>query len=139
LSYVRTDRPLTASLRSYHASGIKVTVTLGPAPHGPYLLDALMERGIPHRTVRLWPRFAVEDWEPEGGPRRLVARSPFHDRLQWLTWATWRRIPWAKHYETPHALLFAVSDLLAQRYVAPCDLFVGWSQVSLYSLRRARR
>lgn len=68
-----------------------------------------------------------------------MARAPTFDRLQWLTWALWRRLPRLGRHETPRGLVYALFDRLAERYVGRCDLFVGWSQVSLRSLRRARR
>jgi glycosyltransferase involved in cell wall biosynthesis len=56
-----------------------------------------------------------------------------------LIWAIWRRLSLLGRWETLRALLFALFDELCQRELRPCDLFVGWSQMSLRSLRRARR
>lgn len=118
---------------------VKVTVVVGPGPYDCFLLGALARAGVLYRAVRAWPRFLVEAWDPGNEAPTPLARASWYDGLQWLTWALWRRVPWARRYETPRSLLSALFDLLARRYVGECDLFVGWSQVSLQSLRRAKR
>ena len=91
-----------------------------------------------HRTIRAWPHFLVETWDSGGFTPSPVAEAFWYDAFQWIVWVVWRRLPWLGVYETPKALLYALFDLLARRYVDGCDLFVGWSQVSLRSIQRAR-
>jgi len=118
---------------------MRVTVVVGPGPYDRFLLGAVAGAGALHRAVRAWPRFLVEAWDPGNETAIPVARAPWYDGVQWLTWAVWRRLPLAGRYETPRASFCALFDHLARRYVDSCDLFIGWSQVSLVSLRRAKK
>lgn len=118
---------------------MRITVSIGPGQHGGSLCGALSRGGILHRTIRAWPHFLVEACGTDGFTPRPVAKALWYDGFRWLAWAIWRRLPWLGHYETPRAPFCTLFDLLAQRYLDGCDLFVGWSQVSLWSLRRAKR
>ena len=116
---------------------MEVIVSIGPGQHDREFLSALLRSGANVRTIRSWPEFEVESWGP-GGKRELIARHAAYRRIQWLTWAAWRRIPWARHRETPRAALYSLFDVWARRYIKKCDLFVGWSQVCMHCLRRAK-
>lgn len=118
---------------------MRVSVLVGPGPYDAFLLRALGQRGALHRAIRCWPDFVVEAWDGGGaGPTELV-RVRGYRGVQRLVWGAWRRLPWVGRYETPRAPLCALADGLARPWVGGCDLLVGWSQVSLWSLRRAKQ
>jgi glycosyltransferase involved in cell wall biosynthesis len=116
---------------------MKVTVSIGPGPYDQALLDVLIGAQVETTAIRSWPDFVVEAWN--SGEHTTVARHPEFGRLRRLTWALWRRIPWARRFETPRTALFSLFDRMARHYVDDCDLFVGWTQVSLLSIERAKR
>lgn len=133
--------PMARRRRGWHICmddiAMELIVSIGPGQHDRELLRALVQSGANVRTIRSWPEFEVESWAA-GSKHELVARHAAYRRIQRLTWATWRRIPWAKRWETPRAVLYPIFDLWARRYIKKCDLFVGWSQVCMHSLRRAK-
>src|SRR5437667_7228035 len=94
---------------------LNVTLIIGPGPYDGRVLEAVHRAAIPHRTIRSWPRFVVQASGADGSAATVIARNPAYDRLQWLTWAVWRRLPYAGRFETPRTLMFAVADLLSRR------------------------
>ena len=116
---------------------MKVTVSIGPGPYDQDLLDALVAAHYDVQAIRSWPDFVVESWN--AGEHHTRTRYPAFGKLRWLTWALWRRIPWARQFETPRSALYSLFDRLAGCYIDECDLFVGWSQVSMLSIEKAKR
>lgn len=112
---------------------MRVTATLGPGHHGGLLLDALRAGGIQFRAVSAWPDLAVEDWP---GQKKIHA---WYRRSRRVMWGAWRRLPWLGAHETPRVLDLWVYEVFAARQLEPCDLFLGWSQVSLRGIRRAKQ
>lgn len=116
---------------------MKVTVSVGPGPYSGDMIRQLLARHALHRVIYSWPRFEVwqvnrnGELEPQAGFRN-------YDRLVWLTWALWRRIPRWGRYRLPDAFLYSLFDRLASKFSCDCDIFLGWSQVSLCSLYRAK-
>lgn len=117
----------------------KVTVTLGPAPYTEDLLAELTKRDLVERAIRLWPEFTVDRWDTDRRTWSRIYSLPVYAYLVRAVWATWRRIPHLGRYRTPQTLLFSVFDRLAARQLGHPELFLGWAQVSLHSMRAARR
>ena len=113
-----------------------VTIALGPSPYADRLVQALLARRLLLRVIHHWPDLLVERAAGDRLTTQTSLRS--YGLVRKLTWALWRRLPALGRHETPRAPLFALFDLLASGHVGGCSLFVGWSQVSLHSLRRAR-
>ncbi|MCS6915675.1 MAG: glycosyltransferase family 4 protein, partial [Myxococcota bacterium] len=110
-----------------------------PGHHGDRLASLLAERGLVDRVIRYWPGFRVDRGCP-GQPGLSPGREwRAYRRAAQLCWAIWRRLPLVGGWETPRAPLCALFDELARRALGPCDLFVGWAQMSLRSLEAARR
>lgn len=115
---------------------MRISLSLGPGQHGERLVEVLVAQRMLRSVVRSWPRFQAKEWDETGVP--LERSGSTYDRVARLAWAVWRRLPRLSRYETPRGPLSALFDLLARRYVDGCDLFVGWAQVSLRSMRRAK-
>jgi glycosyltransferase involved in cell wall biosynthesis len=115
-----------------------VTLSVGPGHHGDRLAEALRGIGALRRLIRSWPDFAVEDYDCRSG--RLVHRELYraYRPCVRLSWALWRRLPIVGRTEGMRAPQYAFFDRLAARRLPDSDLFVGWTQLSLHSLRRAR-
>lgn len=118
---------------------MRVTVSVGPGAYNEALLCVLSERGVLGRTISYWPRFEIRDSESNTTHPRELQRQPAYDLVSRVVWAAWRRVPVWGRYETPKAWLFDLYDRLAAQRLGKPDLFVGWSQISLHSLRAAKR
>jgi glycosyltransferase involved in cell wall biosynthesis len=115
---------------------MRVTAAIGPGHHGGVLRLALRRLGVPYRAVTQWPELTVEDWSGAGDP---VSRTHAWYSLQRrIVWGAWRRVPFVRRWQTPRVLDCATFDVAASRALVPADLFIGWSQVSLRSMARAR-
>lgn len=117
---------------------MKVTVSVGPGPYASDLLLELRRRSLLYRAIEYWPDFKAVEYGP-GGATALRAHSRTYQAIVWATWATWRRVPYYRRFETPRSLVYGLYDRLARRHIEGCDVFVGWSQVSLRSLGAAKR
>jgi len=117
----------------------QVTVAVGPGPYVEDVLAALAAQGVLHRVIRSWPEFTVDGYDTITGRWRRLFALPLYAHLVRIVWAAWRRLPRLRRYRTPQTLLFAIFDRLAARQLGHPDLLLGWSQVSLHSMRAARR
>jgi glycosyltransferase involved in cell wall biosynthesis len=115
---------------------MKVSLVIGPGHHDQHLIDTLIAAQTETLAVRSWPEFVVESWKD--GSLKTIARHPAFGRLRWLLWALWRRIPHLRHWDTPRIGVFSLFDRLASAQIGPCDLFIGWSQVCMLSMERAK-
>jgi glycosyltransferase involved in cell wall biosynthesis len=115
-----------------------VTAVIGPGPFK-YLLDQRAMRGFLTRAIRSWPRFTVDRWNADTAAWETLEEVAFYSFLVRAVWASWRRIPWLGRHQTPQTLLFSLFDRMAASRLGDPTLFVGWAQVCLHSLRRARR
>jgi len=111
---------------------MRVTATLGPGHHGEELLAALRANRIEYRAVSQSPDFVVEDW-----PGARVVH-PWYRHFRRLLWGSWRRLPRLGKSETPRVLDYLVYEAAAARRLELCDVYIGWSQVSLRSLEKAK-
>jgi glycosyltransferase involved in cell wall biosynthesis len=117
---------------------MKVTVSVGPGPYSRDLIEQLGSRGVLDRVIYSWPAPFVERWNVDQG-RLVHERSlPLYEFLVRAIWASWNRIPGLGRHRTPQTLINAAFDLWASTLIADADLFLGWSQVSLRSLRVSR-
>jgi glycosyltransferase involved in cell wall biosynthesis len=116
---------------------VKAAISTGPGQHAQHLIGQLVERGLVQRVIYHWPEFEVWDVDGGGQLRRRV-RLEWYSQLARTIWRVWRRVPHLGRYESPNSFLYLVYDLLASRYLGTCDALIGWSQMSLHCLRRAR-
>ncbi len=115
---------------------VRVNLVVGPGHHGPLMLQALRAHGIHYRAMLQWPELTVEQWRGGGAPESRSSR--WYGWQRRLTWAAWRRLPYFKRFQTPRQLDCVTFDWAARREIDGGDVLVGWSQVSLRSLERAR-
>ncbi len=115
---------------------LKVSVLIGPGAHGAQLVDVLTDARWLRQAVYYYPDFVVERGRPPG--REIEARVRSYRHAVRLMWAVWRRLPVLGRFDLMRSPHYALFDRLASRYVPGADLLVGWTQVSLRSLSRAR-
>jgi glycosyltransferase involved in cell wall biosynthesis len=115
---------------------MRVFASVGPGHHGETILAALRAYGIAYRAVLQWPELAVEEWRAAAALRRSMR---WYSRQRRWMWALWRRLPWLSRYETPRVVDAWRFDRAASRELERCDLCIGWTQVSLQTLRHAVR
>lgn len=118
--------------------GLSVTLAAGPGANADDLIQQLAARGLLQRVIRMWPDLSVEDYGAGRSHSVASRKVAWYRHLTRWTWATWLRLPWVSRYRHPQGPLLALYDHLASRYIEHPDIFLGWPQVSLRSLRRAR-
>ena len=118
---------------------MQLTVSVGPGAHSEELLEHLGGHGALKRVIHSWPGLSVHDFNSQTHEMELTKEISYYRHLVHATWALWRRIPYWKRYQTPQALIFHLYDKLASRLLCDPDIFLGWSQVSLLSLREAKK
>lgn len=128
-------RPATAARP---LAGARVSLAVGPGHHGGEIVSALVAQGALHRAIRYWPDFAVDVLDGGAARLREEASLPAYRHAVRALYALWRRLPGPLFRDAPRLPHYALFDQLASRFVDGCDLFVGFSQLSLHSLRRAR-
>jgi glycosyltransferase involved in cell wall biosynthesis len=117
---------------------MKVTVSVGPGPYAQDLIEQLGSRGLLDRVIYSWPAPLVQRWNADRGRLEHERSLPLYEFLVRSIWASWGRIPGLGRHRTPQTLINAAFDLWARGVIGHPDLFLGWSQVSLRSLRAAR-
>jgi len=71
---------------------------------------------------------------------KLVRRYPHYRLGNRILWAAWRRLPGSRYSRTFPVVLSAMyADCLLSRQFAACDVFHGWTGLSLAGLRVAKR
>lgn len=112
---------------------MKVTISVGGKFHAFHLAKQLQKRGYLEQIFTTYPWYKVKD---AGLSREQVRCLIFKEILE----RSLSKIPYInnKKIEIPYhaANLF---DKQVARRIKPCDIFVGWSAFSLYTLRQIRR
>ncbi len=127
---------MESALRS---SDISLTLSVGPGWHHEHLIRELAARGVALRIIYSWPIFSVYSVRQTHQIPHLLKQVRLYDGLVRVTWGMWRRIPHFRKFETPRTPIYSVYDFLASRYLGQASIFHGWSQISLHSLRKAKR
>jgi len=114
----------------------KVVVITGPGHHDVALADILRKKGFQVKKVHYYPHFAVCT---AGEKSATPLFSLFYNTLSWFVWAVSARWFFLKNKQRKLNILFPVYDFFAAFFLNHPDLLIGWSQVSLLSLKRAKR
>jgi glycosyltransferase involved in cell wall biosynthesis len=110
---------------------MKVTISVGGKFHAFELAKQLNKRGFLDRIITSYPRFRVLK---EGLPKEKVISLPIKEIVQkGLSY-----IPLLKSRIDLGWYLASLFDIQASKYIRPCDIFVGWSGFSLYTLRKTK-
>lgn len=111
---------------------MKVTISVGGKFHAFHLAKQLDKRSYLDRIFTSYPRFSVRDLGiPQQKLNCLILKEVLERGLS--------KIPYlCNKIEIPYytANLF---DKQVSRRIRPCDIFVGWSGFSLYTLRKIRK
>ena len=111
---------------------MKITISVGGKFHAFHLAKQLQKRGYLDRIFTPYPRFSVRDLGiPQQKLNCLILKEVLERGLC--------KIPYlCNKIEVPYytANLF---DKQVARRIRPCDIFVGWSGFSLYTLRKIRK
>ncbi|MEN2992588.1 MAG: glycosyltransferase family 4 protein [Bacteroidia bacterium] len=111
-----------------------VLLLTGPGTHLHLLRKALQDYGLRLSTVEYYP-----DWKmiaPDGTTRQISG----YRLAVWLLWALWRRLPYYGKYETPRTWQYSLYDaLVSLHFPSQIDLVWGWSGMSLFTLKKAKK
>lgn len=111
---------------------MKVTVSVAGRFHAFYLAKQLLDRGYLERLITSYPKFEVKKY---GIPREKVRSVIVKEVLL----RGWQRLPrFVQSRYDPSFFIAEIFDYWASLYVFYADIFIGWSNKSLHSLRRAR-
>ncbi len=116
---------------------ITVGAAFGPGQHGPLIAEELLAAGFSGQRFFLFPELRTERYDGGICAEQKVFRS--FGILQRAVWATWIRIPGLSDSTAPVSVTFSLADRLLASQLQPCDIFLGWSQISLHCMRRAKQ
>lgn len=114
----------------------KVGIIIGPGHHHNEILAAFKNARIPFRYSRHWPVLEVRDVD-EAGNEFLIYKSKVFKIVEKLLYFLWRFFPHKTFYH--RELLLALYDFLISSYFKDCNILIGWSQVSLFAFKKAKR
>ena len=117
---------------------MKVTLSVGPGPYSQDLINQLGAHGVLDRVLYSWPTASLHRWNPEKRRLEMDRSLPLYPFLVRAIWAAWTRLPGVGRHRTPQVLIDRAFDTWAATHIGRPDVFVGWSQISLRSLRTAR-
>jgi glycosyltransferase involved in cell wall biosynthesis len=118
---------------------LKVTLSLGSQAFQRDLAATLARRGMLSRALSFGLDLEVLEPDTQDG-LRLRRRYPGYRFANRVLWAAWRRLPVTKrsrHF--PIVISTACADWLVSRQLTACDIFHGWTGLSLACLSAARR
>jgi glycosyltransferase involved in cell wall biosynthesis len=118
---------------------LKVTLSLGSQAFQKHVATTLARRGMLARALSFG--LDAEIFDPDSGGELRLTRRYSHYRLgNRVLWAAWRRLPFTDRYQHfPIVLTTPYVDWLLSRALPECDVFHGWTGVSLAGLRAAKR
>lgn len=114
---------------------MQVTISVGGRFHAFYLAQQLLKmlkRGYLKKLITSYPKFEVEKY---GIPPEKIDSIIIKEILE-RGWG--KLLGFIKNRYNPQFFISDLFDRLAVRKIEKCDIFVGWSSFSLYSLRKAK-
>jgi glycosyltransferase involved in cell wall biosynthesis len=113
---------------------VKITISVLGRFHLFYLAKQLQDHNFLGRLITSYPKFEAARY---GVDRQNIVSLLIHE----IHNRAWRKInKFTAPIFNPQYMIFELFDRQASRHLAPpCDIFVGLSGASLYSLQRARR
>lgn len=117
---------------------IKLHLHTGPGNHEHLLEKALAGNNISYSFTKYWPFFRFGTKAAGSGPV-IKSTSFLYDKASFLLWGLWNRLPFLKSTQGHLDILFRYYDLLAASLMPKADVLLAWSQVSLYTMRKAKK
>src|SRR4051812_21169794 len=118
---------------------VKVTLSLGSRAFQRQLASTLAARGMLSGALSFG--MDLEVLNPDGtGGLQSVRPYPQYRLTNRILWAAWRRLPgsrYSRHFPVVLSTMYA--DRLLSGHVSACDVFHGWSGLSVACLRAAKR
>jgi glycosyltransferase involved in cell wall biosynthesis len=118
---------------------VKVALSLGSQAFQKQLASTLAAQGLLRSALSFG--FDLEVLVPDASGALKSMRQYPHSRLvNRILWAAWRRLPGAQRSRhLPVVLSTMYADRLMSRHISNCDIFHGFTGLSLACLRAARR
>lgn len=111
---------------------MKVTISVGGRFHAFHLAKQLQERGCLTKLFTSRPRFSVKE---SGIPPEKIGCLPLKEILE----RSLAKVPYLSDALGISYYTANLFDKQVARQIRPCDIFVGWSGFSLYTLRKIRK
>jgi glycosyltransferase involved in cell wall biosynthesis len=111
---------------------MKITISVGGKFHAFHLARELEKRGYLARIFTSYPYFAIKR---EGVPKKKIScliLKEFCERIS-------LRIAYLKRLSSIDYYMSSLFDLQVSGLIRPCDIFVGWSAFSLFTIRKIRQ
>lgn len=110
---------------------MKVTISVGGKFHAFYLAQQLQKRGYLERLITSYPKHSALK---EGISGASIVSLPLKEIIE----RGYKNLPFLPRSLNLQHYTHNFFDKQASRYLRPCDIFVGWSSFSLYTLRKAK-
>ncbi len=111
---------------------MQVIISVGGKFHAFYLAQQLFKKGCLKKLITSYPKLEVKK---SGIPLKKVNSIIIKEILL----RGWSKLPsFLRNIYNPHFLISELFDRLASKKIRESDIFVGWSTLSLHSLRKAK-
>lgn len=112
---------------------MKVVIVVGGRFHAFYLAEQLSRAGHLAKLITSYPKSHTEQY---GIPREKIKSIIIKEMIE----RAWNKLPrFIKKWWNPQYAISHLFDRLSARYVVPSDIFVGWANQSLQSMRKAKQ
>ena len=116
---------------------IQYGIITGPGHHRELMIEAFKQKKIPFRYATYWPTLKVFEVSSEG-KETVIYYSIFYGCISKILWSIWPRISPFNKRRLHRDWLLVLYDRLICTYFDECKLVIGWSQVSLYTMKRVK-
>ncbi|MDB5262807.1 MAG: glycosyl transferase group 1 [Adhaeribacter sp.] len=116
----------------------KLHLHTGPGNHAHLLEQALAANNLGYSFTKYWPTFRFGT--REAGREPVTKSTSFlFDKLTFLLWGIWHRLPFLNTNQGHLDILYRYYDLLAASFLPKVDVLLAWSQVSLFTMQKAKK
>lgn len=122
-----------------HQLNLRMTVSVGPGPYVEDLVHALAAEGLLDRVIYSWPDLRVLIRDTQSGHLQTQYQADWFRHFVRYVWGAWRMLPGIGRSEHPRLWVDKVYDRVASRHIGSPEIFLGWSQVSLHTMKVAKQ
>lgn len=112
-------------------------IIVGPGHHHLMMIEVFKKEKVHFRYAVYWPSLKVFEVDTDGN-ETLIYYSWIYSSVSKLLWGMKVRFPFAFQKSFHKDLLYTLYDRLVSSFFEDCKLLVGWSQVSLYSMKKVK-